>query len=454
MDLSPLEQRLNHPDASARRQALQDLLAAPGAARAAVPLPPRPGVNLHCHTTYSYNGYGLSPMALAWLARREGWYALGTVDFDVLDAVDETLEACRCLGIRGCAGLETRVFDSAQPEVEFNSPGEPGILYYVGLGFTASQPTATQAQATLQAMRLGAEQRNREMVARINRYLDPVQVDYDRDVLPLTPLGNATERHILIAYDQAARRAYPSRQALTAFWAQRLEMPVEAVERFLGDAPFPHDAIRSKLMKRGGVGYIPPRPESFPPLAEAQAAILACGAIPSYPFLDGLSGGEGRLGDLLERLAAQGMGALTVIPDRNWNLPDAHERELKVAKLHQALALAQALDLPVVVGTEMNKHGQRLLDDFEAEALRPYYERFIWAADWLYGHTALHSARGIGYASAWAGGWLPQRRERNAFYARAGRLLPPGSDLAWRLPPDAVEGGPGAVLAWVERNAN
>jgi hypothetical protein len=37
------------------------------------------------------------------------------------------------------------------------------------------------------------------MISRLNVFLDPVMVDYDRDVLPLTPSGNATERHLLVA---------------------------------------------------------------------------------------------------------------------------------------------------------------------------------------------------------------------------------------------------------------
>ncbi|MCB0130129.1 MAG: hypothetical protein KDD78_04750, partial [Caldilineaceae bacterium] len=67
-------------------------------------------VNMHCHTFYSFNAYGLSPMALAWLARREQYAALGIVDFDVLDGVDEFLDACEQLDVRGSAGIETRVF--------------------------------------------------------------------------------------------------------------------------------------------------------------------------------------------------------------------------------------------------------------------------------------------------------------------------------------------------------
>ena len=34
-------------------------------------------VNLHCHTFFSFNAYGYSPMALAWLAKQKGYKALG-----------------------------------------------------------------------------------------------------------------------------------------------------------------------------------------------------------------------------------------------------------------------------------------------------------------------------------------------------------------------------------------
>ena len=51
--------------------------------------------NLHCHSFFSYNGYGYSPSYLVALAREQNWRAVGLVDFDVLDGVDEFLGAAK-----------------------------------------------------------------------------------------------------------------------------------------------------------------------------------------------------------------------------------------------------------------------------------------------------------------------------------------------------------------------
>lgn len=436
---------LTDPSAKTRRETLLRLVAGslpPQDTRPAV----QRGVNLHCHTIYSYNGYGHSPSSLAWLARSQGWYALGTVDFDVLDGVDETLWACAQVGVRGAAGIETRVYLPDRPDAVFNSPGEPGVMYYVGIGFGSSiAPPA--ARPVLDDLRARAEARNREMVALLNDYLAPVAVDYERDVVPLTPTGNATERHLLIAYDAVARRHFAQRALLVAFWADKLDMPADDVDAFLGDEPHPHDAIRARLMKQGGVGYMAPGPEAFPPLDTVIAAMTACGALPCYAFLDGQSNGEADMAALLESLIERGTLGLVVIPDRNWNVNDTTLQQELVRRLHATLDLASDLGLPVFIGTEMNKPGQLLLDDLRVPALAPFAGQFIAGADLIHAHTVLQRLHGIGYLSEWARGWLPDRRERVAFYAALGSKLRPGTGNEWTITPDLLSSGPEALLA-------
>lgn len=423
--------RLKDLDPLVRSEALDALLTAHRSGQVEVQ-PPGDLVNMHCHTIFSYNGYGHSPTSLAWLAKESGWYAVGMVDFDVLDAVGECLESCDRVQVRGAVGLETRAWLADFARYEINSPGEPGILYHVGAGFVSAAAPAGAA-AVLAQMRQGAAQRNRDMVARINAHLDPVTIDYDRDVLPLTPAGNATERHILIAYDIAARARVPEREQLVDFWAHKLGMDRAKVAPALGETPTPSELVRSRLMKRGGVGYVQPGAESFPPLHVVNEAIIACGALPLYAYLDGASEGEQRLAELLELQIRQGVAGINIVPDRNWNFPDPSVRASKVHALYEAVELARALDLPIIVGTEMNKAGQRLVDDFDAEPLRPLRAEFAAGARFVYGHTVMQRALGLGYQSAWAERHLPTRRDRNAFYAEVGGLVAPGRDGLRRL---------------------
>ena len=94
--------------------------------------------NMHCHSFYSYNGYGYSPAMLVSLAKELNWRGLMLVDFDVLDGVDEFLSAAKYLGVKAAAGMETRVFVPELADKEINSPGEPGIAYHLGCGFLSS----------------------------------------------------------------------------------------------------------------------------------------------------------------------------------------------------------------------------------------------------------------------------------------------------------------------------
>ena len=110
------------------------------------------------------------------------------------------------------------------------------------------------------------------------------------------------------------------------------------------------------------------------------------------------------------------------------------------------MELARDLRLPVLIGTEMNKYGQPLVDDLDVPALRPYAEDFVNGACFLYGHTVLHRALRLGYQSEWARVFLPTRGERVNFYTQVGSLWEPGADLAPSLTRDVVESGPEAVL--------
>ena len=416
--IEELEQKLDSFDSAERKEAL---LALCEKVRSGEITLPEPGtdVNLHCHTFFSYNTYGYSPSKFAWLARKRGLAFAGVVDFDVLDALEEFLEAAKMLGLKGCAGLESRVFVPEFSDRVINSPGEPGISYHMGVGFPRAKLDGEQKEFLLNLREL-AQQRNRDLMGRVNKHLAPVELDYERDVLILTPSGNPTERHICLAYARKAREVFDDDNTLQQFWSEKLGVEVE-----LSTLPEGRDllnAIRAKTMKRGGVGYVVPDKGSFPLMADTNRFVLAAGGIPTVTWLDGTSEGEKAIEELLEVSKATGAAAINVIPDRNYGTGHGEE---KLANLYSVVELAQKLHLPVVVGTEMNSPGQKFVDDFDTEELSPLVPVFLKGAQIFYAHSVLQQQCGLGYTSEWAKKNFESVAEKNEFFQTVGSSLQP-----------------------------
>ena len=430
--IEELEQKLDSFDSVERKEAL---LALCEKVRSGEIVLPEPGtdVNLHCHTFFSYNSYGYSPSKFAWLARKRGLAVAGVVDFDVLDALEEFLDAAKMLGMKGCAGLETRVFVPEFSDRVINSPGEPGISYHMGVGLPTGKLEGEQA-AFLLALHQMAQQRNRDLMGRVNKHLTPVELDFERDVLVLTPSGNPTERHICLAYTRKAREIFGNDNALQQFWSEKLGVEAKALE--LPEGRDLLNTIRAKTMKRGGVGYVVPDKGSFPLMADTNKFVLAAGGIPTVTWLDGTSAGEKAIEELLEVSKATGAAAINVIPDRNYGVGHGDE---KLANLYSVVELAQRLHLPVVVGTEMNSPGQKFVDDFGSDQLSPLVPVFLKGANIFYAHSVLQQKCGLGYTSEWAEKNFESVAEKNDFFQNLGGLLQPeNEDKLSGLSEDAI----------------
>ncbi len=186
-------------------------------------------------------------------------------------------------------------------------------------------------------------------------------------------------------------------------------------------------------MKAGGVRYVQPEQGSFPALDEVIAMIQACGAIPTGTWLDGLSEGESDMAGQLAILMGKGVAALNIIPDRNWNIEDPDEKAKKVAKLREVIEIADGLHLPLVVGTELNKFGQKTVDTFDSPELLPYVDTFLKGARILWAHTALRENGHLGYVGPEADTiFSDDRAAKNAFFAKVGEMAP-GGDLVAQI---------------------
>ena len=420
-DIVLLEKGLDSFNPSTRKQCLETL--AKLAEDGFVQLPNRrETANLHCHTFFSYNGYGYSPSHIAWLGRKLGAKFMGIVDFDTLDGVDEFLKACQLVNIYGTTGMETRVFIPEYSNKEINSPGEPGVSYHMGVGFTKSSASA-QAADLLENIRKRSEERYRGMLNKINDYLDPLIVDYKADALPKTPNQNATERHLLEAIIE---KSFSEIENTHQFWSEKLDIPSDEIDNLVSKKETFRSLVRKKLMKRGGVGYTQPTENSFPLISEFHQVVIACGALPCVAWLDGTSEVEQDIENHLGLLIEKGAAAINIIPDRNWNITDPDQKSKKLDNLYRVVSTAKDMYLPILVGTEMNSYGQKLIDNFDTPELAPVKDTFIDGAYFIYGHTRMEYLWGIGWQSSWANKHFSDRKSKNEFFQTVGHHIPPG----------------------------
>ena len=420
MNINKFEKDLNSFDPETRRKAVGEIRRRIDTGEIAVK-PENDSHNPHCHTFFSYNGYGFSPSYIACLAKTDGWFAAGIVDFDVLDAVDEFLDACRTLGVRGVCGMETRAYLPEFSTREINSPGEPGITYHMGVGFTKKDISRNSGKAAdfLRNMKQSAQDRTRDLVSKVNSFLTPVELDFDQDVIPLTPDGNATERHVCQSYENKAEAMFPEPAQLAGFWAEKLGVKPDEASAMIKDSVKLQGKIRSKTMKSGGVGYVKPTAETFPYVKDVNEFVLAAGAIPTITWLNGLSEGEKAIDELLDLQQELGGAMLNIVPDRNWNIGDPAEKAAKLAELKRIVELCELRDLPVIAGTEMNAPGLKLVDTFDSDELKPYTQIFKKGAAIAYAHTVLQP-QNKGYLGEWARNEFANIAAKNAYFADFG----------------------------------
>lgn len=432
-----MEEELNGFDPRSRAAVLDKLIALriPGECQSG-------NVNLHMHTFFSYHHAAWSPSRFAWEARKAGLYAAGIIDFDGMDGVAEFLAAGEALGLRATAGVETRAFLSDFADQEIDSPGEPGVHYLAGSGMVKSPAAGTAEAGYLRGLRTLSLRRMREMADRINASFPAIAVDFDREVAARTPSGYATERHLAAAYVNASRRAMPMPSERADFWAGPLGLPHAGAVALMRDQAAWEDKIRSRLMKKGGIGYAQPGPRTFPPVGEVYAWIKACGGVAMDSWLDGTSAGEAKASELLECNHALGARALNLIPDRNWNVSDAAAKRRKLENLARVISLAIAKDMPLHIGTEGNRPGLPFADDLARPELAPYKAAFTQGARILIGHAVLARFADFPYAGdAAEGEFAGSMPAMNGFFEAVGALPPidkPQGDHLRNLGPAAA----------------
>ncbi len=360
---------------------------------------PNGSVNLHMHSIFSYNPYGWSPARCVWEALLAGAEYVGGVEFDVLDHLEELFEAGDRFNIKVVGGVETRVFAPEFGGRVINSPGEENITYAMGHAIPIIPNADSDAGQFLADMKAMARERNLEILTKVNAHLGDIgAIDYENEVITLTPKGNATERHMVQAYEKKVRDHFGANvNGLCDYWADKLsnekkKVTPDDIRQVLAEDKKPklYKLIRGQLMKQGGVGYITPDPNSFPLMTKFFEWIKECKGIPVATWLNGNSDGEKDPTELLGIYKEAGAAALNIIPDRNFNhdFPGgwpANDQDYQ--NLVAVIEAAKELNWPISFGTELNTAGHRVMDIWDSPALKPYKKFAYESAQFFYEHS-------------------------------------------------------------------
>lgn len=342
-----------------------------------------PYLNLHIHSFHSFNYKNWSPSRIVFEGWRQNLEYTGIVDFDTLIAIEETLFAGKLLDINVISGFESRVFLPELKDKVINSPREPGIYYLCGKGFKKNIDENSEEGKFFQNLKEIAQNRNKKVIEKLNDFLKDVKIDYEKDLLPLTPSGNPTERHIVVAYQKKSEEILRGR--VDDFWTEILNIEKDIIKKLREEKPEDfQEILRKKLIKYGGPGYVKAEVENFPVFDDVVKMTEKAGGIPIGTWLDGTNPGEENPEKLVELLKSKGIKGITIIPERNWNIKDAEERKIKIEKLEEFMKTCIKMDMPVICGTEMNKFGQPFIDDFSQPVLSKYLPYFMESASTLF----------------------------------------------------------------------
>ncbi len=161
-------------------------------------------INNHIHTTYSFSPY--SPTAAVYAARMEGLCTAGIIDHDSISGAKEFIEAAKIVNIPVTIGMECRVsMDGTWLEGKrTNNPDQIGVSYMTIQGVPHDK--IDELDTFFAPYREARGRRNQKMIDAINKLLDGITLDYEKDVLPLSMAhegGGVTERHIMLAVARA-----------------------------------------------------------------------------------------------------------------------------------------------------------------------------------------------------------------------------------------------------------
>jgi len=186
-------------------------------------------------------------------------------------------------------------------------------------------------------------------------------------------------------------------------------------------------AIRAKIMKQGGPGYVLPDKGSFPEMSDMNDFIRESGGIPVLGWLDGSSAGESDMERLLEVVGRNGVASVFFIFDLAYTASGKQD-DKKLDRMRRTVEAVKGAGMLLIGGTEINKPGQKLVPGMTEGVWAELAPDFIRSADIVYAHTVMQRGKGLGYFSEWAVRNFSELSRRQDFFAELGRSLDPATE--------------------------
>lgn len=297
--------------------------------------------NNHIHTIYSFSPY--SPTAAVYFARQAGLQTAGIMDHDSIAGAGEFRQAGKVANVATTCGMECRInFDeTALKGRKINNPDQDGVAYMAVHSVPPEHFSALQA--IFVPLREARNERNKKMVANINREMSPfgITLDFEKDVLPCSQYavgGSVTERHLTWAL-AGKMIEYAGEDGIVPFLKDKLgfKLSEKLIANLQSKQHLQYDVLgvlKSSLIERI---YVPATDECLS-LSQISAIAKKYGAILCYAYLGDV--GESVTGDkkaekyedsylseLFDVLSDAGVPGVTYMPSRNTEAQIARLRE-------------------------------------------------------------------------------------------------------------------------------
>ncbi len=320
-------------------------------------------VNNHVHTTYSFSPY--EPALAAFKAWEAGLGIVGSIDHDSIGAARELLECTQYFGLASTVGFELRASFLRTPfgTNRLNNPDSLGLGYMCIHGIPNGKLDA--CRDFLRPICEARGLRNRQMVDKLNSLGLGFNIDYEKEVLPLSRHeegGSVTERHILYAVALKLINKYGKGEGIILYLEDSLGLSLqEKQKRYLLDTNNPHYAydllgiLKSNLVSSF---FIQPNEKECPDVKEVVSFSTSIGAIPAYAYLgdveDSKTGDkkaqqfeDSYIDEFIPYLSSIGFKAVTFMPPRN-----------SEAQIKKIVKLCRENNLMQISGVDVNSSRQ------------------------------------------------------------------------------------------------